>query len=239
MIFIDDRVGSKELLPLFPKGNAELTHLEYADFMFMGHSDAGDIVVGIERKTIGDFVNSMCSGRFSGKQLIGMLNCYHYLYLVIEGIFRANPQNGILEVYRYGGWQEYTAGKRRFMARDIWLFMNTLQVICGLHCYHCPRETDTVHYIMALRHWWAKEYDEHRGHLQPHTGVTVELSRQSLLRRVVAQLDGIGWGKAKAIDQTYNTVVELVDAMPKELMGIEGIGKKLAESIVKQLHGGK
>jgi len=235
MIYIDNRTGSKELLPLFPPGNAELTHLEYADFMFTGHSDIGNIVIGIERKTIGDFVNSMCSGRLSGHQLIGMLNCYHYLYLVIEGIFRANPRNGILEVYRYGGWQEYTAGKRRFMARDIWLFMNTLQVICGVHCYHCPRETDTAHYIMALHHWWQKEYREHKGHLQPHTGTTVELSRQSLVRRVASQLDGIGWGKAKAIDQKFGTVEELVMADEEELMEIGGIGKKLAHGIIAQL----
>ena len=123
------------------------------------------------------------------------------------------------------------------MARDIWAFMNTMQVICGLHCYHTPTESDTVHYIRALRHWWVKEYDEHRGHLQPHTGMTVELSRQSLVRRVAACLDGIGWGKSKVIDQHFKSVSELTTAMPEELMGMDGIGKKLAESIVKQLRG--
>ncbi len=237
MIYVDDRTGSKELLPLFPIGTAELAHLEYADFMFTGHYTDGDIVVGIERKCIGDFVNCMCSGRFSGKQLIGMLNSYHYLYLIIEGIFRANPQFGILEVWRNGEWREFTAGKRRFMARDIWAFMNTMQVVCGLHCYHCSTKSDTVQYIRALKHWWTKEYEEHRGHLQPHTGMTVELSKQTLVRQMVACLDGIGWGKAKALDLGYGSMAELVEATPEELIGIEGIGKKLAKSIVKQLKG--
>ena len=237
MIYVDDRAGSKELLPLFPKGSAALTRMDYADFMFTGHYDDGDIVVGIERKTIGDFVNSMCSGRFSGRQLIGMLNSYHYLYLIIEGVFRANPQSGVLEVYRRGGWYEHTAGRRRFMARDIWAFMNTIQVVCGLHCYHTNSRSDTAYYIRALYHWWTKEYEEHKGHLQPHTGMTVELSKQTLVRRVAAQLDGIGWGKAKALDLEYTSVVELVDATSKELMGVEGVGKKLAGSIVKQLRG--
>lgn len=239
MIYVDNRTGSKELLPLFPRGTAELTHLEYADFMFTGHYDDGDIVIGIERKTIGDFVNCMCSGRFSGRQLIGMLNSYHYIYLVIEGVFRANPKTGVLEVYRYGGWHEYEAGRRRFMARDIWAFMNTMQVVCGLHCYHTSTPSDTAYYIRALKHWWTKEYEEHKGHLQPHTGTMVELSRQTLVRRVAACLDGIGWGKAKAMDQAFGSVVELAVAREKELLEVEGIGKKLAKSVVEQLHGRK
>ncbi len=237
MIYVDNRTGSKELLHLFPRGMAELTHLEYADFMFTGHHEDGDIVIGVERKRIGDFVNCMCSGRLSGRQLIGMLNSYHYLYLVLEGMFRANPINGILEVWRRGGWQEYAAGKRRFMARDIWAFMNTIQVVCGIHCYHCSRDTDTVQYIRALHHWWTKEYAEHKGHLQPHTGTTVELSKQTLVRRVAACLDGIGWEKAKALDLKFGTVAELVGVLPEELAKVEGIGKGLTASIIKQLHG--
>jgi ERCC4-type nuclease len=238
VIYVDDRVGSRELLPLFHKGAATLTHLEYADFMLIGHGDGEDIAIGIERKRIGDFVNSMCSGRFSGRQLIGMMNSYHYLYLIIEGMFRANPQTGLLEVWRRGGWQEYTAGKRRFMARDIWTFMNTIQVVCGFHCYHTSRDTDTAHYIMALHHWWNKEYAEHRGHLQPHNGRVVELTKQTLVRKVASCLAGVGWEKSKAIDQRFKTVEELVRATPEELMEIEGIGKGLSGSIITQLRGG-
>ena len=237
MIYVDNRTGSKELYPLFPKGSAALTRMNYADFSITGHYEDGDILVGIERKRIGDFINSMCSGRFSGHQLIGMLNSYHYLYLIIEGVFRANPATGVLEVHRAYGWQTYYAGKRSFMARDIWSFMNTVQVVCGMHCYHTDSESDTAYYIRALHHWWTKEYDEHRGHLQPHTGTTVELSRHTTVRRVVAQLDGIGWEKAKALDMVFGSVAALVGATEKELMGVEGIGKTLAQGILKQLQG--
>jgi len=237
VIYVDNRTGSKELHHLFPKGTAKLTHLEYADFAFTGHHKNGDVLVGIERKRIGDFISSMCTGRLSGKQLIGLLNSYHYLYLIIEGIFRANPQNGLLEIWRKGGWREYRAGRRRFMARDIWVFMNTIQVVCGLHCYHCSRETDTVQYIMALHHWWDKEYDEHRSHLQPDNSGHVRLFKQSVVRRVASQLDGIGWEKAKMIDQQFDTVEALVNALPSELEAIEGIGEVLSTSIIKQLRG--
>jgi len=237
VIYIDNRTGSKELHDLFPHGSAKLTHLTYADAAFTGHYVDGDILVGIERKRIGDFINSMCSGRFSGHQLIGMLNSYHYLYLVIEGVFRANPITGVLEVHRRGGWQEYHAGSRRFMARDIWAFMNTVQVVCGIHCYHTNTASDTVYYIRALHHWWTKEYEEHRGHLQPHSGTAVELTRHSLVRRIAAQLDGIGWEKARALDQRYNSAEELVGASVDELREVEGIGKVLATRITNQLRG--
>jgi ERCC4-type nuclease len=65
----------------------------------------------------------------------------------------------------------------------------------------------------------------------------VELSKQSLVRRVAATLDGVGWQKAKAIDQHFGTVAELVMADERELRAIEGIGKELSNKIVKQLRG--
>lgn len=237
MIYLDSRVGSKELLRLFPRGMAELTHLEYADAMITGHDEDGDILIGIERKQIGDFVNSMCSGRLSGHQLIGMLNSYHHIYLVIEGMFRANPDTGLLEVWRRGGFQPFTAGRRMFMARDIWVFMNTLEIVCGIHCYHCSRDTDTVHYMMALHHWWGKEYADHRGHLQPHNHRVVELSKQSLTRRWAACLDGIGWEKSKALDTAFRTPLDLAMASEEELKEVEGIGGGLSKSIIKQIRG--
>jgi len=237
MIYLDNRVGSKELYRLFPKYAIELTHLEYGDIMFAGHHADGDVVIGIERKRIGDLINSMCSGRLGGHQLIGMLNSYHYCYLVVEGVFRANPQSGILEVWRKSGWQEYTAGKRRFMARDIWCFLNTIEIICGVKCWYCARETDTVQWVLALAHWWMKEYGEHKSHLQPNMSGRVQLSKHSVVRRVAGQLDGIGWEKAKAIGEKYETVEKLVSAGEKELMEIEGIGEKLARGIREQLRG--
>jgi len=239
MIYIDNRVGSKELYPLFPPHSAELTHMEYADLMFTGHHVDGDVVVGVERKRIGDLINSMCSGRLGGHQIIGMLNSYHVCYIIVEGIFRANPQDGLLEVWRRGGWQAYTMGKRRFMARDVWCFLNTLEIVCGVHCYHCSRETDTVYWVMALAHWWAKEYGDHKSHLQPNTSGNgkVQLFKQSVVRRVAGQLDGIGWEKAKSIGEVYDTVGELVMANEGELVKIGGIGKKLAKGIVEQLMG--
>jgi ERCC4-type nuclease len=90
---------------------------------------------------------------------------------------------------------------------------------------------------MALHHWWTKEYAEHKGHLQAHTGPIVDISRQSLVRRVAAQLDGIGWEKAKEIDLAFGSVMEMVMADERDFAMLKGIGKTLSRSIVDQLRG--
>ena len=238
MIYIDDRIGSKELHPKFPKGSARLTYLQYADFMFTGHYADGDVLVGIERKRIGDLISGMTTGRIAGKQLIGLLNSYHYIYLVVEGEMRANPRDGLLEVKYHGHWCPYKAGKRTFMARDVWAYLNTLEIVCGLHCHYCPVDMDTVYYIMALHHWWAKEYEEHRSHLQAHQRPgPVQLTKQSVFQRMVGQMDGIGFDKAKALDRRFDSISALISATRNELMEVDGIGKKLSEDIIKQLWG--
>jgi ERCC4-type nuclease len=97
VITIDRRTGSGELLPLFPKGVAELGCLEYGDFAWIGKGPEGlPLAIGVERKQIHDLVNSMASGRLQAHQLPGMINTYKISYLVIEGIWRPCPTTDII-----------------------------------------------------------------------------------------------------------------------------------------------
>ena len=235
MILVDKRIGSKELFKYFPLGSARLTHLEYGDFSFVGNGREGTVLVGVERKRLGDLVSSMCTGRLSGRQLIGMLNVFHHSYIIVEGTFRPNPESGLLEVYRYGGWYPYRQGKRQFMAKDIWAFLTTMESICGVCWHHCTTQSDTVHFIRGLYKWWNKPYDRHKSYLQATQSPMVELTRQPVMMRVLAQLDGIGFEKAQAISLRYASVHELMRAPRAELRTIEGIGEKLAQAIHEQL----
>ena len=58
MILIDSRIGSAELAPLISTPNI-LCQLEFADFTFSGNGPAGQVAVGVERKTIMDLLQSM------------------------------------------------------------------------------------------------------------------------------------------------------------------------------------
>ncbi len=240
MIYIDPRKGSGELLPLFPAGDAKLEHLDYADFSFIGNGpDSIPWLIGIERKTIRDLLNSMTSGRFAGHQLPGLLNSYHVVHLVVEGIIRPNLATGVLEICNRTGWKTIELGSRCFMMRDVWCYINTLEIKCGVHCTFTSTDHETVKYVTSLYHWWnGKEYTEHRSHLQPNTGIATPLTAHGLVRRVAAQLKGVGWDKRSAtINDRFGSVADMVAASEAEWKTIDGIGTKLSKSIVAELKG--
>ena len=76
MITVDNRTGSIELLPLFPKNTAKPGYLAFADFAFTGRGYANGLplLIGVERKTTTDLLSSMTTGRLSGYQIPRSLN---------------------------------------------------------------------------------------------------------------------------------------------------------------------
>jgi len=241
LVSIDDRVGSREMEPYFPAGAAELTRLTYADAAFTGRGpDDTTQLIGVERKTISDLINSMVSGRFAGHQLIGLNNSYNIVYVVVEGIWRPSPETGLVEMRKGRSWVALSHGKRTYMYREVQGFLNTLRICTGIHVVHTSTICETVKLIITLYGWWNnKEFEEHRSHLQPNQGNVVNIVRHSLVRRVVAQLSGVGWKRAKEMNRYFTTVAGLVDGKPEDFMEVEGIGKKLSRSIYHELHGGE
>ena len=239
MIYIDDRVGSRELAPHLPR--ARLRRLHFGDFCFGGGGpNDAPVPVGIERKRIRDLLNSITSGRLTGHQLVGMRNTYEHIYLVIEGRTRTNEYTGVLEEQVGEYWCPLALGKRTWLTSDILCFLNTLDIHCGVHWHWTYDMTGTAAYIKALHKWWtAKDFDEHRAHLQPHRGTTVALTKSSLLRRVAAELPHIGWKKSKDVEAEFVSVNDMVFADQAQWMGIEGIGKKIAGDIEIMLNGGR
>ena len=115
MIQIDERTGSAELQSLFPPGVPTIVgRLEFGDFAFLGNGPEDEPVsIGVERKGIRDLLNSMVTGRLVGHQLIGLVNNYHYVYIVVEGLWRFNPTDGMMEEHSNGGWVPIQLGSRR------------------------------------------------------------------------------------------------------------------------------
>jgi len=242
MITIDGRIGSAELIKYF--SNAMLGSLEYGDLSFVGNGPEGLVNIGIERKTLKDLLNSMQSGRLAGHQLIGLINCYHVVYLIVEGMWRTGPKSGILEELRHGGWRPVQLGHRHWMGREIDAFLNTLEVIGHVivRTTSGPRQTAVL--VTNIHKWWQKEWEEHKSHLAMHKSrfrkdEDLSLVKPSLLRRVSAELGGVGWGRSKAIEKYFTSVREMVSASEDQWLAIDGIGKKLAKSIQEELEGSK
>jgi ERCC4-type nuclease len=237
MILVDNRAGSKELFPLFPRGKARLTRLEYGDFAFEGNGpDSIPWLIGIERKTIGDLTQCIGSGRMSGNQLEGLVNGYNTVYVVVEGRFKADAQ-GVLVTWGYGEWKRPSHG-RQFMLRDVFLFLHTLENVVGLKTWRTGSREETAEWIMGLHQWWTvKEWDEHHGHQQPHTRLSPDLVPHSFERKVAGCLKGVGWARAKAIADSGYCVGEMVGLQPESWREIEGIGEVLSKSIVNEFWG--
>lgn len=242
LIIIDSRKGSGELFPLFPQGLSMVDSLDYGDMSFFGRGNSGTLLsVGIERKCIKDLVNSIATGRLSGHQIPGLMRTYDMIYLIVEGMWRENPQSGLLECKRGKDWIEVALGRRRFMAKEVTNYLNTLAVKIGdqtggrFYIWRTINKYETVRYITHLYHWWTnKDLDEHRAHLKDHEPYLF-MCKPSIVYRMAKNLDLIGDKKAEHVAEKFETVVDMVMADEDQWRDVPGIGKKLAKDIVKSL----
>lgn len=238
MILIDDRTGSAELEPHISPPKA-LCHLPFADVCWSGHGPQGPVSVGVERKRIDDLLQSMTSGRLSGHQVIGLRENYDYIYLLVEGMWRPDQHTGILQKFRGSGrWSSISHGSRRFMARDVYNFLNTMSVICGLHVVTTANIQESGRWIDSSFAWWSKPWKRHTSHQQFHvSNLPASINRPNPTTRLALQLDGVGPDKAKALGFAFRTPLDLSLASEDQLRRVPGIGPKLATSIIQQLRG--
>jgi len=240
MISIDERIGSRDLIKHMPKNMGALSRMEFGDAAFIGRGpDESPVLVGIERKRIHDLLDSLSTGRLSGHQLPGMINSYNIVYLVIEGIWRADPRSGILQKYS-GGWKPLHLGNRKFMAREVYNFLNSLAVLKGVihYCTGNPRETAIL--IMSLYHWWLdKSFSAHRSHERPHSPfVSLSVRPRSVVERMAQEIPGVGAERARLVAKKFSTPMEMIIATPGDWLTIPGIGKKLSVDIPRALQEG-
>jgi ERCC4-type nuclease len=231
VILLDPRAGSQDYEPRLRALGApvEFCTLEYGDAAFYGSGQA----VGIELKKIHDILQCVMTGRFSGHQLPGMARHYNEVYLIVEGLWRPNPEDGVLEVLR-GGWVPVKIGKRSWMYRDFESFLSTIEVKGGARVKRSGSEDETARIVYNLYQWW-QDYDGHRSHLALNrSGRDAAIfTRPTLVRRVAAELPGIGFEKSGMIAGHFTTVRAMVDAKVKDWTALPGIGKTIAKGIVE------
>ena len=237
VLLVDNRVGSKDLaVPLRRLGlDVVVTRLEFADVAFTGRGPAGEINVGVELKTISDAVGSFRSGRLPGHQLTGLLRDYDDRWLVVEGLYRPDPQGRVLT----------TGGSRRPRALPMTVAelegrLLTLQLCAGLRVRATTARWQTLRFLAQLYHWWTdREFNEHRSHLAvtPVQG----LLPVSAFGRVVGQLPGVGREWARAAEQAFGTVGRAMGASVGEWAALTHKGRRLgtrrAETIAGMIRG--
>jgi ERCC4-type nuclease len=235
-------------LARYLKVASEVTTLRYGDFAFAGwgpvteQSPEGEIwSIGVERKTIRDLANSIQSGRLSGHQLIGLLDWYHVVYIVVEDTYRV--RDNVIEIPEGRHWKPLQ-GKLKpghvFGYVEIANYLNTLSIIPGVKLWFTPDLQTTALWIRHTYFWWQKKFGEHKAHLNfrlgPQLPKRMRLHRPTIEECMIKELPGVGWEKALEVAKAFPTMEELMQADPKELIKVPGIGKVLAKSIYERLH---
>lgn len=232
-ILVDDRIGSNHLAAKLSPSQIE--RLEYGDCCFTGASGQ---LIGIELKRINDCVSSLLSGRFADGQLPGMIEMYDVRYLIVEGYYRCDPEHGLIQGYRGGGWQDIISGRQRltWQALDSWL--TSIEVLGGVRIRRTTNEAETVRTIQSLYHWWQK--DEHRSLKVFNTAAdAAAVERPGLLRRMAAQLPMIGWQRSADVAKKFSNVRNMALAELDDWTDIDGIGPGIAAKVWGAINGQK
>src|SRR5207249_2326281 len=150
MLLVDDRTGSKHYAALIGD-QAMITRLESGDIAFEGNG----ITVGVEVKKILDAVNCMYSGRLADYQIPLMKQQYDVCYLIVEGIWRPDPESGVLQYYKgelgkWGKWIDVASGRKRLMASSFELWLSTMENLGGLRVRSAISPETTASLLMSL-----------------------------------------------------------------------------------------
>lgn len=237
---VDPRAGSGPLFPLLKSRGVKgvtLTQMTYGDIAIDGNGPGGmPVAIGIEYKKLGDMVQCIENGRFTGHQLPGMLESYDQIHLLVEGIWREG-RSGLIEVPRGSSWQPMSRG---MTASALWGFLHTMSNKLGLKVSHTGTTSQTVDWLYHLNRWWTeKEYEEHKAHLAFDNSAALSLvSRPSLRRRIAKELPGIGWGRSGDVARHFPSVIDMLIAGEQEWTSIKGIGKETARRVVRAIEEG-
>jgi len=244
MVLIDSRVGSRELLQsILNMGvNAELAPQLDADFQFVGNGASGSVLVGVERKTVPDLVDSMRSNRLAGGQLGRMLDTYDVCYLIVEGPYRRS-QDGALEV-RYNDWQT-VRGNVTYSEMD--KFLCSLEELANIRIRRTMNKYESSTVIADLYKWWDKPWNDHQTAKAIYAPVSncktshkpqVFATKATPVERWMSQLPGVD-GRAKELAKYFESPMHLATADAHYWSSIKGLrlGKKTIATIIDWIGG--
>jgi hypothetical protein len=244
VVLVDDRVGSRHLAAMIR--GAELTRLDSGDAAFTA---ADGRLVGIECKRVSDALQCMMTGRLADMQLPKMQQQYDIRYLLIEGRYRPDPDNGLLQLWwqpreerDWGRWTDALAGSRRMMYGSFEMWLHTMSEKGQARLERVPDKETTAALIKALYDWWQREEHQSFNVLHYGEGNGAQLSRPTMLRRMLALVPHVGWERSAILQRGVGGIQFLRrrdgQPMQQEDWYIERqIAEKSAKDIMEALSG--
>lgn len=237
MIAVAHEKSSLELLPQIVKlgVKAYKDYLPFGDFCFEGSGPEGVCLVGIERKKLGDMLNCIEDGRYSGHQQPGMMKMYRFRVLIIEGIWKPDESGILMQAIR-DGWAPVKPTGYKVMYHKLFRYLLSAQFIGGAAVVRSGSPYETAFQIVECYHYFQKAWDKHTSMQQFHHPALPQFTEPSPLRRMAATITGIGIKYSAEADRIFKgSIPAMINATEVDWMKIPGIGVKTARQIVKEI----
>lgn len=218
----------------------------FTDACFAGVGDNDtQLLVGIERKKIGDLCQCLHDGRLMFQLQVSKEAGCDVLCLIVEGDCRPNPEDGVLEMPVWGinaklkRAQHWTPVLPITTYSRFDQYLTELDYLAGVIVKRSRNVQETAAIIKALWLNFQTAPDGHNSLKQMFKppAPTVQLVRPSLVRRVASELPGIGWERSRVVAEYFQSVREMVEAGVERWAALDGIGKKTALKVVQALRG--
>jgi len=256
MIIIASDVGCAGIADLIRRRpghpEVELDSLDYADAImpFNGPRDQ-TFLLGVEIKKLDDVLQCIQTGRFAGRQLIG-LQKMDVAVLLIEGIWRMCKESGVLEVPRGGKWVAYRQGGRSWMWRDLNRWGAMMGIGGGMMLMRTQNREETVQTLIDLHELGAMPWSKHKSlrvvdqsgteklRYRPRQDgkLVLRLKEPSLEERLGIQLPGVGIERAESVGVLVRKLLSAATEEDwRQALGMKR-GSKTAHQIVEEISRG-
>ena len=211
-IIIDHREKSSGIIEELAKDNEiEIKQLTVADFIIEGNNADGEKqIIGIERKTKEDFLNSIADKRLIS-QLSMLRENFKHPILIIEG-----TEN----LYRI----------RNFHPNAVRGMLASIAIDFQIPILHTRNYRDTSKLISVIAKRLEKPKNLSSLLLQKKPSTLKEQQEM-----IVSSFPGIGSEISKNLLKNFKTIKNFINADTKKLKEVEKIGKKKAQKIMELL----
>lgn len=263
ILYIDSRVGSRELAPIFQRrhgAKVSLTTLTSADVAWCcGHTVKNPFCegdygckVGVERKTPSDLIGSLLKSRLDGRQVPLMLRGYVMSYILIEGRYRRARQTPQIETATWstekppkeGGdgsveivkWTPSKCGLT-YPQLESWLARYEAGAYGHIQVIRNVASMDhTTDLIQAKASWWWKDWNKHHfgAITKMEAPVKAMLFTANEYQKIIASLPGVGMVNMKKVYGYFTSIYGMMAASPREWVKA-GLGKKRAMEMYHML----
>jgi len=244
IILCSDLPSDQDLIKALDKDAFPMSLFTDACFSGVGAGGA-PLLVAVERKKVPDVAACINDGRLLQQMRRVKDNNADVFVLIVEGDYRCGhgaTNDGLLITPHRptGGLRfRFTPIQPPMLYSRFEQYLFELDWLVGAVVRRSNDVGQTADIIRALYINFQTEPSHHQSlhtfYQEPLSPVL--LQKPSLVRRVAKELDGIGWGKSKTVDEHFSSVKAMCEADAGEWSKLPGIGKKTAKAVVEALRG--